>query len=199
MEKLERFETRLRGQAGERETQYELVLAHLRHGRNAQALRMLEEMLRFPCRDARLFYARGAAYLSMSDYRKAGCDFLRTIVLDRDFIDAYRHLAFVQLTLGKEEAALKTLKSALARDSSDALLYCVLGDVYLDTGEWEQAREAFEKALDLEPRSAEPHCKLAMYYVSRGDMEGLKKEYEILKDLAPEMAGQIECLFFQLP
>jgi Tfp pilus assembly protein PilF len=195
---IEKLEAELRESPGNRQKQYELALCYLQHGRNSQALQLLDGMLQEFNRDARTFYARAVAYLSMNDYRKAGCDFLRTIALDRDFLDAYRHLGFIQLTLGKEEAARKTLKAALEKNPLDAGLYCILGDVYLDTGELEKAREAFEKALELDPCSAEPHCKLAMYHVSRGDMKGLKKEYEILKDLDADMASQIESLFFQV-
>ncbi|MBM3161933.1 MAG: tetratricopeptide repeat protein [Chlorobi bacterium] len=194
---IDKLEAGLRERPEDRQKQYELALCYLQHQRNSQALELLDRMLSDRNRDARAFYARAVAYLSMNDYRKAGCDFLRTIALDPDFLEAYRHLGFIQFTLGKEEAALKTVRTALEKEPDDAALYCVLGDILLDTGEPEKAREAFERALELDPLGAEPHCKLAMYYVSRGDMKGLKREYDILKDLDADMASQIETLFFQ--
>lgn len=197
MNEIEKLEEALREHPGDPAKQYDLALCYLQHERNSQALELLDRMLRERRRDSRAFYARAVVYLSMNDYRKAGCDFLRTIALDHDFLEAYKHLGFIQLTLGKEEAALKTLKTALEKNPEDAGLYCVLGDVYLDTGESEKAKEAFEKAYELDPQGAEPHCKLAMYYVSKGDMKGLKKEYDILRELDPSMAAQIETLFFQ--
>ncbi|WP_292001930.1 tetratricopeptide repeat protein [Chlorobium sp.] len=197
MNEIEQYEAALNENPDDACRQYDLALCYLRHERNRQALELLDGMLRTHKRDPRAFYARAVVYLSMNNYSKAGCDFLRTIALDPDFLDAYKHLGFIQLTLGKEEAARKTLKTALEKDPSDAGLYCVLGDVYLDTGEPEKAKAAFEKAFELDPQSAEPHCKLAMYYVSKGDMKGLKKEYDLLRDLDPSMAAQIETLFFQ--
>ncbi len=197
MNEIDRLEAELGQDPEDFSKQYDLALCYLQSERNSQALELLDRMLARRGRDPQAYYARAVAYLSMNDYRKAGCDFLRTIALDPDFLEAYKHLGFIQLTLGKEEAAMKTLKSAIARDPSHAGLYCVLGDVYLDNGETDKAREAFEKALELDPLDAEPHCKLAMYYVSRGDMKGLKKEYEILKDLDALMAEQIATLFFQ--
>jgi len=194
---IQKLEAALRENPEDADLRYDLALCYLQHERNSQALELLDGMLLERRRDPRAFYARAVVYLSMNDYRKAGCDFLRTIALDRDFLDAYRHLGFIQLTLGKDEAALKTLQTALDRDPFDAGLYCVLGDVYLDTGESGKAKDAFEKAYELDPQGAEPHCKLAMYYVSQGDMKGLKKEYDILRDLDPSMAAQIETLFFQ--
>lgn len=197
LNEIERFEAELRESPDDFRKQYDLALCYLQHERNSQALELLDRMLDNGRRDAQAYYARAVAYLSMNNYRKAGCDFLRTIALDPDFLEAYKHLGFIQLTLGREEAALKTLKNALEKDPAHSGLYCVLGDVYLDIGEPDKAKDAFEKAFELAPEDAEPHCKLAMYYVSKGDMKGLKREYDILKDLDAVMAEQIGTLFFQ--
>ncbi len=176
--------------------QYTLALNYIDHQRNAEALELLDRCIEARRRDPAALYARAVTYLSMGVYRKAACDLLKTIVLDRSFMQAYKHLGFVQFTLGKEEAALKTLNKALEIDPDYAEIYCVLGDAYLDLGEHDKAREAFEKALKLEPDNAEAHSKIAMYYLARGDMKGLKREYEILKTLDVALAEQIGSLFF---
>jgi tetratricopeptide (TPR) repeat protein len=175
---------------------YELACIHINRHRNPEALELLDRCITVRRRDPAALYARAVTYLSMGVYRKAACDLLKTIVLDPGLMQAYKHLGFVQFTLGKEDAALKTLKKALEIDPEYAEIYCVLGDAYLDLGEFESAREAFEKALDLEPENPEPHSKIAMYYLSRGDMKGLKREYEILKTLDAALAEQIGSLFF---
>ena len=179
--------------------QYALAHVYIDLQRNAEALELLDRCIRVRRRDPQALYARAVTYLSMGVYRKAACDLMKTIVLDPGFLQAYKHLGFVQFTLGKEDAALKTLRKALEIDPEYAEIYCVLGDAYLDLGELEHAREAFEKALDLEPDNAEPHSKIAMYYLSRGDMKGLKREYEILKTLDAALASQIGSLFFETP
>ncbi|MEI7825861.1 MAG: tetratricopeptide repeat protein [Chlorobiaceae bacterium] len=176
--------------------QYALARLYIDSQRNAEALELLDRCIQVRRRDPEMLYARAVTNISMGAYRKAACDLLKTIVLDRSFMQAYKHLGFVQFTLGKEEAALKTLKKALEIDPEYADIYCVLGDTYLDLGEFDHAREAFEKALDLEPDNPEPHSKLAMYYLARGDMKGLKREYELLKTLDAALAEQIGSLFF---
>jgi tetratricopeptide (TPR) repeat protein len=176
--------------------QFALARIYIEQQRNHEALELLDRCIMVRRRDPEALYARAVTYLSMGVYRKAACDLLKTVVLDPGLIQAYKHLGFVQFTLGKEEAALKTLKKALVIDPEYAEIYCVLGDAYLDLGEFEQAREAFEKALDLEPGNPEAHSKIAMYYLSRGDMKGLKREYEILKTLDAALAEQIGSLFF---
>lgn len=175
---------------------YELALSHMHEQRNSEALELLDRVLEINRRDADALYARAVTFLSMSNFRKAGCDLLKTIAVDPGFLEAYKHLGFVQLTLGKEEEALKTLEKALKIDPGYAGVYGVIGDTWLDLGEYEKAKEAFESALRLEPGSAEAHYKIAMYYLSRGDMTGLKKEYETLKTLDAEMAEQIGSLYF---
>jgi Tfp pilus assembly protein PilF len=174
----------------------DLALAYIDLQRNAEAVELLDRCIQDRSRDAAALYARAVAYLSLNDYRKAGNDFLRVLVLEPDNVDAHRHLGVIQLMLGKEEAAMKTIRKALAIDPDCADLYCVLGDVHLDLCEYDQAKEAFDKAVELAPDQAEPHCKIAMYYLSRGDMKGLKREYELLKTLDASMAEQIGSLFF---
>ncbi len=175
---------------------YELALLYIDQQMNLEALELLDRSISLRRRDSAALYARGVTNLSLSNYRKAGCDLLKTIILDPGCMQAYRHLGFVQFTLGKEEMALKTLKKGLEIDPEHTGIYCVLGDAYLDLGEVDKAKEAFEKALDLEPDNPEPHSKMAMYYLSRGDMKGLKREYELLKNLDAALAEQIGSLFF---
>ena len=193
---IEQLEVLLQQDPENADKLYALALLYIDQEQNTEALELLDRCIRLRRRDSAALYARAVTNLSMSNYRKAGCDLLKTIVLDPGFLDAYKHLGFVQFTLGKEESALKTLNKALKIDPGCAGIYCVMGDAYLDLGETEKAKEAFDKALDLEPDNAEPHCKIAMYYLSRGDMKGLKREYEILKSLDAVLAEQIGRLFF---
>lgn len=175
---------------------YDLAMVYMSQQRNSEALECLNDILHIKKRDIDALYARAVLNLSMSNFRQAGCDLLKTIALDSSHLEAYKNLGFIQLTLGKQDAALKTLKKALEIDSSYAGVYCVIGDTYLDLGEHEKAREAFDVAVQLEPDNAETHYKIAMYYISTGDMDGLRKEYDILKGLDATMAEQIGNLFF---
>ena len=179
--------------------QYDLAVSYIDQQRNSEALELLDWCIAVRRRDPAALYARAVTNLALGDYRKTACDLMKTIVLDPGFLQAWKHLGFVQFMLGKEEAALKTLQKGIAIDPDYADIYCVLGDAYLDLGEYDKAKEAFEKALDLEPDNPEPHSKIAMYYLSRGDMKGLKREYEILKTLDAALAGQIGTLFFDAP
>ncbi|ABB23616.1 tetratricopeptide repeat protein [Pelodictyon luteolum] len=175
---------------------YAEALRCMEQQENERARVLLDQLLLEDYRDPKVRYASAMAHIALAAYRKAGCELLRSIVLDRSFVPAWRHLGFVQLTLGKEEEALKTLRHALELDPAYAETWCVLGDVHLDLGEYDEARVAFDHALELEPDNPEPHRKLAMFHVSRGDMKSLRAEYELLKTLDADMAAQIGSLFF---
>jgi len=173
------------------EGQYRLALDFIDNGEYEKALTILDPLAGPASRDSRIRYARAVANLSIGEYRKAGTDLLFTVVLDRTFLPAYRHLGYVFLTMGREESAVKVLEAALRLDPDFVDALCVLGDVHMDLGENEKALDAFNKALALQPENPEPHCKLAMYYLSRGDMAGLRAEFEVLKELDPSVAEQI--------
>jgi len=175
---------------------YAEALRCMEQQENERARVLLDQLLLEDYRDPKVRYASAMAHIALGTYRKAGCELLRSIVLDRSFVPAWRHLGFVQLTLGKEDEALKTLRHALELDPAYAETWCVLGDVHLDLGEYEEARVAFDHALELDPDNPEPHRKLAMFHVSRGDMKSLRAEYELLKTLDADMAAQIGSLFF---
>ncbi len=192
----EQLEAALHEEPDNSEKIYELALIYIDRQQNTEALELLDRCITLKRRDSAALYARAVTNLSMSNYRKAGCDLLKTIVLDPGCMPAYKHLGFIQFTLGKEEMALKTLKKGLTIDPEYTGIYCVLGDAYLDLGEVDKALEAFETAIQLEPDNAEAHCKMAMYYLSRGDMKGLKREYELLKTLDAPLSEQIGTLFF---
>ncbi|MFZ4801227.1 MAG: tetratricopeptide repeat protein [Chlorobium sp.] len=179
--------------------QYEEALIALVEQRHGEALELLNRCLEVQRRNPEVLYARAVTSISLGSYRKAACDLLKTIALDRDFLDAYKQLGFVQFMLGKEEDALKTLAKGLEIDPGYTEIYCVLGDIYIDLGEFDKAKETFEKALELEPENPEPHSKLALYYLARGDMKGLQREYELLKTLDAALAEQIGTLFFDTP
>ena len=135
--------------------------------------------------------------MSSGHYRQAGNDLLRVVTLDRAFLPAYKSLGYIQLTLGKEDAAVKTLQKAIAIDPGYVDAYCVLSDAFMDLGRNDEALEMINKALELDPEGEEPHCKMAMYCLARGDFKRLRAEQEILQRLNPDLAGQIGSLFFE--
>ncbi len=179
--------------------EYETAMRYIDEQRYNEALALLDQCLCHERRNSAILYARAVTNLALGSYRKAACDLMKTIVLDPEFLHAYKHLSFVQFMLGKDDSAMKTIEKGLRIDPHYAALYCIMGDAYLDQGELDKAKEAFDKALALEPDNAEPHSKIAMYYVAKGDMKSLKLEYEMLKTLDAALAEQIGALFFDIP
>jgi tetratricopeptide (TPR) repeat protein len=177
--------------AADRETQYREALDCIESHEYVRAIAILDTLAGTASRDPRIRYARAVALLSTGQYRSAGTDLAFTVVLDRSFLPAYRHLGYVLLSMAREEQAIRVLEMALDLDPAFADAWCVLADVYMDLGENEKALAAIDRALELRPDDAEPHCKLAMYHLSRGDMKGLQAEYEVLREMEPSVAAQI--------
>jgi len=179
------------------EGRYTEALACIERQEHDEALSLLDGLLCDEPRNPQALYARALTLIAMGDYRKAGCSLLRSIVLDSGHVPALSYLGFVQLTLGKEEAALKTLKAALEIDPGHVEAWCVLGDVYLDLGEYDEAKEVFETALRLEPENPEPHRK-------NGHVPGFKGGYEETQGGLPDacsprpLNGRTDTNFFFL-
>lgn len=191
MNTIDMPDQKMTGTLPERERQYRQALDCIEKQEYGQAISILDELAGAACRDAKVRYARAVALLSNGEYRRAGTDLVFTVALDRSQLQAYRHLGFVLLTMGKEESAIEVLEEALRLDPRFVEAWCMLADVHMDLGEHDKALDALDKAHELQPGNAEVHCKLAMYYMSRGDMRGLRAEYEVLRELEPDVAAQI--------
>ena len=175
---------------------YKQALSCVDEQRYNEALEHFDSCVAIERRNALLLYGRAVTNLALGAYRQACCDLLKTLALDKAQPEAWKHLAYVQFMLGKDEPAEKTVSTAIERFPDYVPLYGVLADIYLDLGEFDKAHETIEKALALEPDNAEAHSKLAMYYVARGDMKGLQQEYYILQQLDADLAEQLKTLFF---
>ena len=87
---IEQLEVLLQQDPENAEKLYELALLYIDQEQNTEALELLDRCIRLRRRDSAALYARAVTNLSMSNYRKAGCDLLKTIVLDPGFLDAYK-------------------------------------------------------------------------------------------------------------
>jgi TolB-like protein len=109
---------------------------------------------------------------------------------DKEAYDLYlraRALIYEQYgtRLGSEEQenstkAIPLLESAIARDPTFTLAYCVLGEAQLILFNPVKAKEAIDTALRISPNSAEAHRILAEYFIQKGeDVSGAEKELAI--------------------
>ena len=108
---------------------------------------------------------------------------------DKEAYDLYlraRALIYEQYgtRMGSEEQenstkAIPMLESAIARDPSFTLAYCVLGEAQMMLFNGDKAKEAIDTALRISPNSAEAHRILAEYFIRHSEDVSGEKELAI--------------------
>ena len=73
--------------------------------------------------------------------------------------------------LGRNEEAARVLEEAVARDSSRAQIFHLLGAVYLSLDQPEQAINALRRATLLDPLAWKTHNRIGLAHLRRGDLE----------------------------
>jgi tetratricopeptide (TPR) repeat protein len=97
-----------------------------------------------------------------------------------------------QFNLGKYAAAILTLRSAVAQNSSSAEAYYWLGRCYYETLDYDNSADQLEKAVSLDPRNSVYHQWLGRAYGGKADRDRsfsmakkVKKEFQTAVNLNP--------------
>lgn len=80
-------------------------------------------------------------------YARAVDAYQRAIILDPHLFDAYFYLTACLSALGRNDEAIKTMKSASALRPNSSVVYYNLGLLYKRTGQAREARAAWREAL----------------------------------------------------
>ena len=72
----------------------------------------------------------------------------------------------LNMTLGDNVAAEKSLNDAIAADPKNKQLHYIIGTIYTDLGQNEKAEEALLKALEIDPNYMEAQYNLGAHYVT---------------------------------
>lgn len=98
------------------------------------------------------------------------------------FSKAYSNRARVLLSLDRSKEALKSAKTAVELDYTDASAHNVVGLSYHDLGLIDQAIASYEEAATQDPKYAWPYNNLALIHIQREEFE--KAEPLLRKALA---------------
>jgi tetratricopeptide (TPR) repeat protein len=129
-----------------------LGLAYYLHGRTAQAIPLLEEILgKLPHPDVTGAYVLGVSYLQTQQWDKARHAFARMFSVAEDSAAAYLVLGQMMMRQTLEDAAVPQLQKALELDPRIPMARFLLGEIYLFRGNARQALEEFRKELELNP------------------------------------------------
>lgn len=152
-------------------------------------------------RSAKAHRALAQAYTGLVGHKEGSIKHLKEAIrLDPDYIDSYRYLGALYLSLGREEEAVEVYKQALSRNpegEGTEFIYTALGDYSLRLGRYQEALDAFRQAIAVNPRSAASGFGSVAYrglcetYIKMGDKASAMAVYEIVKEINPPLADMM--------
>jgi small GTP-binding protein len=136
----------------------------LRRGDHGAAIAALDRVLAAKPDHATALYLLGLAQLRRGDPAAARTAFEQAIAVRAGFTEAQVGLAEARLAAGDAADAIRTVREALARGGTRAVLadaYRVLGHAYLASGEADKGLRELRKALAEDPDDADAAVALA--------------------------------------
>lgn len=167
--------------------QYQLGVLLRGNGEYGEAQQYLEAAAKDPAVGIQAQFA-----LAMIDYEKGLYDQAREALekIRRDnpefpFPDVYYHIGRIDLREGKTQAAVESLRKAIALGYTDRKIDFLLGDTLFRKGDFAEAAEALKKYLEQNPEATIVRLYLGKALDSLGKKEEAQREFRKLKDNMP--------------
>ena len=134
------------------ETLLDIAISHLRRGRTAHGVQLLEFLLTRDPDDVNVLYNLGLALSEARRLAEAEDHLTRAVELTPDFINALVALGVAQLRQQNNETAIETLERAVALDPAHPWANRNLGIGHLKLGKHpDKAVEHLRKAVESQP------------------------------------------------
>ena len=171
-------------------------------GRNAEALKDLNQAIKLNFSDPRYFYVRGNTKGSLEDHEGAIKDYKKTIQLQPRHINAYGNIANAQKDLGQYQEAIKTFDKALSIDPRHSNNFRMRGNIKYELKKYQEAIIDFDKALSIPSKvaddkawrkgvHADAYYDRAYAYIGLEKYEAACKDFEEAKLLGKNLSEQI--------
>jgi YD repeat-containing protein len=185
---------------------YEQGVAHLKFGRNQEALASLKQAINLDPNDGRAYAKLGLAYAATGQHKEALAAFKLAAKLKPDAMDteANYRMAEAYTATGKTKEALEAYKQALytkraeSLEGSQAAQFPTMADIHFGLGLAYYNRESFSDAIkelkqaaSLEPNSVDIQYGLGLAYLANGDRSSAQRQEKILRPLDPALADNI--------
>jgi tetratricopeptide (TPR) repeat protein len=163
----------------------ELVRAYLANRDFAKARSLADELATsYPDR-ATPHYLNGMAAQGEGKLEVAQKEYERALALQPQALEVLSALARLELAQGRGERAVELVKSAAARDATNAYVWNLLGELYLARQNAAQATDAFTRASRITPHWWVPERNLALVSAAANDVAGAISHYDVAIGLAP--------------
>jgi tetratricopeptide (TPR) repeat protein len=125
------------------------------------------------------------AYEDLCEYEKAVEAYEFALVIDEDFVNAYRNCSEVCLNIGNYSRALRHLEDLMKREGDDPDTFMKIGLCLLKEGKLEMAREFLLMAEEEESFNDEIHYLLGECYQAEGKVKKAVHHYKKAISLFP--------------
>jgi arylsulfatase A-like enzyme/Tfp pilus assembly protein PilF len=165
----------------------------VRDRRFADALPVLQDVLREDPKNAFATLVLGSAYLGMEQYPRAIQQFQRYLQLVPTSAYAHQWIAICHIRTGQQDSALKEADAALAIDPRFSDARVLRAGILASRGQYDQAIAELQQAVSLDPAKPMIRLDLAKVLDEAGRPDDAQHEFEaILKtqpDYVPALTG----------
>jgi Flp pilus assembly protein TadD/type II secretory pathway pseudopilin PulG len=161
-------------------------------GRAAEAIPLLEQVVRTNP-DQALAQARlGGAYANVERYQDAIPHLQRAIALDATDYQSRSNLGVAYEKLGHPELGIEPARQAVVVQPQNAVVLSNLGWVLLRAKRPAEAVDAYLKSVAVDPHNAQTHYFLGQAYLEAGRRDKARSEALLLRQLDPNLSRQLD-------
>ncbi|MFQ5740064.1 MAG: tetratricopeptide repeat protein [Acidobacteriota bacterium] len=134
----------------------------------------------------------GYAFYVTNQYAQASPQLEQALRLDSGLQEAEYYLALIAYKSGRDEEAIRSFQTLLAKSPQYGLAHLNLGKVHLQRGNFTQARIELEKATRMMPDNWDAHFQLSRLFAQTGEPQRAKQELELYSRLKEEQEARRE-------
>ncbi|XP_059668319.1 uncharacterized protein LOC132313533 isoform X2 [Cornus florida] len=153
---------------------------HYAHGRYAEAIRVLNEVVRLAPNLPDTYHTLGLVYNAVGDKKKAFSFYMLAAAMKPKDSPLWKLLLTWSLEQGNIAQARYCLSKAIMADPEDITLKCHLATLYIELGDYEKAAKLYDQISQLCPGNVEARKAAARLFQSCGQVErsiGILEDY----------------------
>lgn len=175
-------------------TKLKLAQSFYLNGRNGDALRTVNGVLKESSRYVQAHQLRGQILFTMNEVEDALAEFDRALRLNKNYTEARNWRAYALVQLERYDEAMEEYERALADLTypTPEKIRTNVGMLYRLRGQYDKAIVSLQKAVQLNPSYTKGFYELGITYREMGNGGKAKEYFESVIKLAPDtpVAGQ---------